>query len=60
MTRFIAQLNDGSYINILADKMKMEDNMILAYQDGCLVALADVSIILSAHLSERTVALCMN
>lgn len=60
MTRFIAQLNDCSYINILADQMKLEDNTIAVFQNGNLVAFVDTSVVLTAHLSERTVAECKN
>lgn len=53
MTKFTAQLNDGSYINVQADDMVLEDNCIRVYDKGKLVAFVDVSVILSAHLSER-------
>lgn len=55
MKKFITQLNDGSYININADEMVLEDNTIRVYQGGKLVAFIDVSIILVAHMSEKTV-----
>lgn len=55
MTRFIAQLNDGSFVNILADEMKMGDNCITVFRDGKLVAFLDVGVVLTAHLSEKAV-----
>lgn len=56
MKRFIAMLNDsdGKYINIPADKMELKDDLILAYNNGQLVACVDVGITLCAHLSEIT------
>lgn len=55
MRKFIAQLNDCSYINISADEMILEDNCIQVYCEGKLVAFLDVSVVLSAHLSEKAV-----
>ena len=55
MKKFIAQLNDCSFINISADEMMLEDNCIRVYCEGKLVAFLDVSIILSAYLSEKAV-----
>ena len=53
MTKFIAQLNDNSYINTPADRMTREDNMLYAYNGGELVAAVDISAVLAAYLSER-------
>lgn len=53
MYRFIAQLNDGSYINVQADRMKKEDAMIYAHRGHDLVAVIDISAVISAHVSER-------
>lgn len=53
MKKFIAQLNDGGYINIQADKMQMSDSCIYVYSKENLVAVVDVSVILSAHISEK-------
>lgn len=55
MTKFIAQLNGGDYINIRADEMRMESDFVAAYRCGNLVALVDKSVILTAHLSEKSV-----
>lgn len=53
MARFIAQLNDGGYINVLADRMVKEDNMLYAYNGGELVAAVDISAVIVAYLSEK-------
>ena len=54
MKRFIAQLNDGSYINIAADKMELAENNLLVYAAGKLVAYVDCSVVLTAHLNETS------
>lgn len=56
MTKFIAQLNGGDYINIRADEMRMESDFVAVYRCGNLVALVDKSVILTAHLSEKSVS----
>ena len=53
MMRFVAQLNDSSYVNIPADKMKMEEAAILVFREGELVAYLDTSCVLVAKFSER-------
>lgn len=53
MTKFIAQLNDTSYINTPADRMTKEENMIYAYKGGELVAAVDISAVIAVHLSEK-------
>ena len=50
---FFAQLSDKSYINIPADRMEVNDNMAYVYDGSQLVALVDVSMILSAHISRK-------
>lgn len=52
MRRFVAQLNDGSYINIFADSMKLEKDLITVYNQGALVAVLDISVVLMACLWE--------
>lgn len=53
MKRFIAILNDQSYVNVPATRMEMVDNAIRVWNGDELVAFIDVSVILSAHISER-------
>ena len=56
MKKFIARLNDDSYINICADEMQIkEDTFILVYNEKNLVAFLDVGVVLSAHMSEKGV-----
>ena len=52
--RFIAQLNDGKYLNLPASKMTLhEDGYILVYNGEELVAFVDVGCLVSAHLSAK-------
>ena len=53
MKRFTATLNDMSFINTAADRMEVSDNMLYVYDDSQLVALVEVSAIITAHISER-------
>ena len=53
MSRFVCQLNDGGNINILADSMKIQDTMVLVYNDGALVAIVELDAIVCAHLSRK-------
>ena len=51
--RFMASLNGGAYVNLPATHMVMNDNMLYVWNGEDLVALLDVSVILSAHISEK-------
>lgn len=53
MKRCNVVLNGGSYINVAADRMKVEDNMLYVSDGENLVVLAEVTAIISAHLSEK-------
>ena len=53
MKRCNIVINGGSYINVAADRMEKEDCMLYVYDGDNLVAAADVSVILSAHISEK-------
>ena len=53
MKRCNIVLNGGSYINVAADRMAMEDNVLYVYDGNSLVAVADISVVLSAHISEK-------
>lgn len=50
MMRFVAQLNDGSFVNTFGDRMEVNDNMLYVYADKQLVALIEVTAIIAAHL----------
>lgn len=51
--RFMASLNGGAYVNLPATRMEVNDNMLYVWNGDDLVALLDVSVILSAHISEK-------
>ena len=53
MKRFTATLNDMSFINTAADRMEVSDNMLYVYDGSQLVALVELSAIITAHISER-------
>jgi hypothetical protein len=53
MKRFIAIMNDGSFINIPATSMKIEDNAIIVSNGNDVVAYVDLSFALCAHISDR-------
>lgn len=48
---FSATLNDGGFINITADRMKMNEPFLLVYRNGDLVALIELNAIVEAHVS---------
>ena len=52
MKKFVALLNDESYINIYADKMEMKENLLYAWLGVDLVAVVDVSVLLMAKLDN--------
>lgn len=54
MSKFVAQLNDGSYINTPADTMVVKENMLFAYKEGKLVALVDLGAQISARIENVT------
>lgn len=53
MKKFCATLNDMSFINTPADRMEVNDNMVYAYNGNQLVALVEITAVISAHISER-------
>ena len=55
MKRFTVTMNDGSFINVEATRMILVENMIRVYEHDNLVAMVDVSAVISAHISERSV-----
>lgn len=50
--RFNAALNGDSYVNVPATRMEVDDNMLYVWNGDELVALLDVGVVLSAHISE--------
>lgn len=52
MKKFCATLNDMSFINTEATRMELQDNMVHVYNGDQLVALVEVTVIISAHMSE--------
>lgn len=55
MKKLVVYLNDGNFINILADKMVREENFITVTNDGELVAVLDISTVLVAYISDKAV-----
>lgn len=55
MKRFIATLNGESYINIPADRMvfNQDTNLVMVYNGQALVACVDVSVVITAHTSDK-------
>lgn len=53
MKRFIAQLDDGSHINVPADHMEVKDNAIYVRNGQELVAWLDIGCVATAHMSEK-------
>lgn len=53
MKRFIAVLNDGSFINVPATRMEVVNDSIIAYDGNTTVAYADIGFTLTAHISDR-------
>lgn len=51
--RFNAVLVGDAYVNVAATRMEVNDNMLYVWNGDDLVALLDVSIIMSAHISEK-------
>ena len=52
MKKFSAILNDGSYINVSADRMEANENMLHVYDGTILVALVEITAIISAKITE--------
>jgi hypothetical protein len=53
MKRFVAVLNDCSFINIPASHMEKEDNALLVWNENNLVAYIETGAVISAHIGER-------
>lgn len=52
MKRFVAELNDGSFININAERMEFVGNFLYAWEGENLVAVIDISVLLMAKLDD--------
>jgi hypothetical protein len=46
-------MSDGSFINVEATRMELVENMIRVYDKTDLVAMVDISAVITAHISER-------
>lgn len=53
MKRAVYQMSDGSHINVPADRLEKEENMICAYNGRQLVAAVDVDSIIEVHIGEK-------
>ena len=55
MKRFVAIMNDGSFINLPATRMEMDkdSNAIIVFDGNELVAYMDTSAVITAHIGER-------
>lgn len=53
MKRFNACINGGTYINVEATRMELVDNVIRVWNNDELVAVVDISTVMTAHISER-------
>lgn len=55
MSRFVARMNDDSFINLEADVMRLDDerNCLLVIKGTDLVAVVDLAVVLTAHMSEE-------
>ncbi len=53
MKRFTAQLSDGGYMNVSADRMEISSTDLFVYLGESLVAYLDLGAVLTAHLSEK-------
>ena len=53
MKKFVAQLNDCSFVNIQADELILDNAHIHVLREGKLVWFFDVSVVLCAYISEK-------
>ena len=53
MKRFNACLNGGTYINVEATRMELVENLNCVWNHSELVAVVDISTVMTAHISER-------
>ena len=55
MKRFVATLNDGSFINVDATRMQITETAIIVWSKNEPVADIDLGAVISAHIIERGV-----
>lgn len=53
MTKLVVTLNDGSYINVPADRMEMQGDFLLGWLGKELVAVVELTAIITAKLSRK-------
>lgn len=53
MKRCNIVLNGCSYINVAADRMEKEEDMLYVYDGANLVAAVEITAVISAHISEK-------
>ena len=46
-------LNGLNYINVAADRMEREENMLYVWDGNSLVAVVELTAVISAHISEK-------
>ena len=52
MNRFVVLLNDGSHMNVPADRMELKENFLFAWRGAELIAMVDISAVICAHMSQ--------
>ena len=55
MKKFVAQINDGGFVNIDADRMTFDGEYIVVQRGDETVAVLDINVVLMAHISEKGV-----
>ena len=53
MKRCNIVLNGCSYINVPADRMEKEENMLYVWDGNNLVVAVEITAVISAHISEK-------
>lgn len=53
MKCFVAELTESKHINIPADRMELQDDTLRAYDGDKLVAIIDMGVVITAHISEK-------
>ena len=53
MKRFVAIMNDGSFINVPATRMEKQEDAILVWEDNELVVWVDTCAVISAQIRKE-------